>query len=71
MKQIRTCRSNHPRNRSIQFDVIEDLPMSQESKEEVGNNTDDIVEKRKLGTLGMKEQPLIGQMLSLAETTRS
>ena len=31
---------------------------------------DDIVERRKLGKLGMKEQPLIGQILSPAETTR-
>ena len=44
--------------------------MSKESKEEVRDKTDDIVEKRKLGKLGMKEQPLIGQILSLAETTR-
>ena len=34
------------------------------------DKTDGIVEKRKLGKLGMKEQPLIGQMLSPAETTR-
>ena len=32
---------------------------------------DDIVEKRKLGKLGMTEQPLIGQILSPAETTRN
>ena len=35
------------------------IPMSKESKEEVLDKTDD-----------MKEQPLIGQMLSAAETTR-
>ena len=34
------------------------------------DKTDDIVEKRKLGKLGMKEQPLIGQILSPVETTR-
>ena len=44
--------------------------MSKESKENVRDKTDDIVEKRKLGKLGMKEQPLIGQILSSAETTR-
>ena len=32
--------------------------------------TDDIVEKRMLGTLGMKDQPLVGQILSPADTTR-
>ena len=32
--------------------------------------TDDIVEERKLGKLGMKEQPLVGQILSPSETTR-
>ena len=46
------------------------IPMSKESKEEVRDKTDDIVEKRKLGRLGMKGQPLVGQILSLAETTR-
>ena len=46
------------------------IPMSKESKEEVRNKTDDIMEKRKLGQLGVKEQPLIGQNLSPAETTR-
>ena len=45
-------------------------PMSKESKEGVRDKTDDIVEKRKLGKLGMKEQPLIGQVLSPAEPTR-
>ena len=44
--------------------------MSKENKEEVRNKTDDIVEKRKFGKLGMKEQPLIGQILNLVETTR-
>ena len=44
--------------------------MSKENKEEVRDKTDDIVEKRKLGKLGMKEQPLIGQILSPVETTR-
>ena len=44
--------------------------MSKENKEEVRDKTDDIVEERKLGKLGMKEQPLIGQILSLVETTR-
>ena len=47
------------------------IPMSKESMEEVRDNTDDIVEKRKLGKLGMQEQPLIGQILSPAETTRN
>ena len=46
------------------------IPMSKENKEEVRDKTDDIVEKRKLGKFGMKEQPLIGQMLSFVETTR-
>ena len=36
----------------------------------VRDKTDDIVEKRKLEKLGMKEQTLIGQILSPAETTR-
>ena len=34
------------------------------------DKTNDIVEKRKLGKLGMKEQPLVGQILSPAETNR-
>ena len=46
------------------------IPTSKENKEEVRDKTDDIVEKRKLGKLGMKEQPLIGQILSPVETTR-
>ena len=46
------------------------IPMSKGSKEEVRNKTVDIMEKRKFGKLGVKEQPLIGQILSLAETTR-
>ena len=46
------------------------IHMPKESKEEVRDKTDDIVEKRKLGKLGMKEQPLVGQILSPAETTR-
>ena len=46
------------------------ISMSKENKEEVRDKTDDIVEKRKLGNLGMKEQPLIGQMLGPVETTR-
>ena len=45
-------------------------PMSKEKKEEVRDKTDDIVEKRKLGKLGMKEQPLVGPILSPVETTR-
>ena len=44
--------------------------MSKESKDGVRDKTDNIVEKRKLGKLGMKDQPLIGQILSPAETTR-
>ena len=44
--------------------------MSKENKEEVRDKTDDIVEKRKLGKLGMKEQSLIGHILNLVETTR-
>ena len=40
------------------------ISMSKESKEDVRDKTDDIVEKRKLGKLGMKEQPLVGQILS-------
>ena len=43
--------------------------MSKERKDGVRDKTDDIVEKRKLGKLGMKEQPLVGQILSPAETT--
>ena len=46
------------------------IPLSKESKDGVRNKTDDIMEKRKLGKLGMKEQPLIGQILSPAGTTR-
>ena len=46
------------------------ITKSKESKEEVRDKTDDIVDKRKLGKLGMKEQSLIGQILSLVETTR-
>ena len=46
------------------------IPMSKESMGEVRDKTDDIVEKRKLGKLGMKEQPLIGNILSPAKTTR-
>ena len=46
------------------------ITMSKENKEVRDKKTDDIVEKRKLGKLGMKEQPLIGQILSLVETTR-
>ena len=46
------------------------IRMSKESKEEVRDKTDDAVEKRMLEQLGMKEQPLIGQILSPAETTR-
>ena len=46
------------------------IPMSKENKEEVRDKTDDIVEKRKLGKLGMKEQPLVGHILSPVETTR-
>ena len=42
------------------------IHMSKESKEEVRDKTDDIVVKTKLG---MMEQPLIGQALSLAEST--
>ena len=44
--------------------------MSKENKEEVPDKTDDIVETRKLEKLGMKEQPLIGQILNPVETTR-
>ena len=43
------------------------IAMSKESKEDVRDKTDDSAEKRKLG---MKAQPLVGQILSLAETTR-
>ena len=46
------------------------IHMSKKSKEEVRSKTDDTVEKRALGKLGMKEQPLIGQILSPAETTQ-
>ena len=44
--------------------------MSKESREEVRDKTDEIVEKRKLGKLGMQEQPLIGHISSPTETTR-
>ena len=37
--------------------------------EDVRDKTDDIVEERKLGKSGIKEQPLIGQILSPVETT--
>ena len=33
------------------------FPLFKENKEEVRDKTDDIVEQRKLGKLGMKEQP--------------
>ena len=33
------------------------IPMSEESKDGVRDKTDDIMEQRKLGKLGMKEQP--------------
>ena len=46
------------------------IPLFKESKEDVRDKTDDIVEKRKLRKLGMKEQPLVGQIVSPAETTR-
>ena len=46
------------------------ITMSKENKEEVRVKTDDIVEKRKLEKLGMKEQSLIGQILNPVETTR-
>ena len=46
------------------------IPMSKENKEEMRDKTDDIVEKRKLGMLAVKEQPLIGQILSPVENTR-
>ena len=46
------------------------IPMVKENKEEVRDKTDDIVEKRKLVKSGMKEQPLIGQILNRIETTR-
>ena len=46
------------------------IHMSKENKEEMRDKTNDVAEKRKLGKLGMKEQPLIGQILSPAETTR-
>ena len=58
------------RNRSIQFVTSLKFSMSKESKEEVRDKTDDSVEKRKLRTLGMKEQLLVGQILSPAETSR-
>ena len=44
--------------------------MFKESKDGVRVKTDDNVERRKLGKLGMQEQPLIGQILSPAETAR-
>ena len=44
--------------------------MFRESKAGVRVKTDDNVERRKLGKLGMQEQPLIGQILSPAETAR-
>ena len=46
------------------------ISMSKENKEDVRDKTDDTVEKRKLGKLGIKEQPLIAQILSPVETTR-
>ena len=46
------------------------ISMSKENMEEVRDKADDIVEKSKLGKLGMKEQPLIGHTLRPAETTR-
>ena len=45
--------------------------MSKERKEVVRARTDDIVEEKKLGKLGMQEEPLIGQILTPAETTRN
>ena len=38
------------------------VTMSKESKGGVRDKTDDIEEKRKLGKVGMKEQPLVGQI---------
>ena len=46
------------------------ISMSKENKEEVRDKTDDIVEKRKLRKMCMKEQPLVGQILTPVETTR-
>ena len=46
------------------------IPMSKEIKKDVRDKKDDIVEKRKFGKLSMKEQPLVGQILSPAETAR-
>ena len=45
------------------------VTMFKESKGGVRDKTDDIGETRKLGKLGMKERPLVGQNWSLAETT--
>ena len=46
------------------------VPMSKESKDGVRDKTDDNMEERKLGKLGMKEEPLVGQILNAAETAR-
>ena len=46
------------------------ISMSKENEEEVRDKTYDTVEERKLVKLGMKEQPLIGQILNPLETTR-
>ena len=39
-----------------------EVPMSKESKGGMRDKTDDTEEKTKLGKLGMKEQPLVGQI---------
>ena len=45
------------------------IPMSKENKEEVRDKNRHFGEE-KLGKLGMEEQPLVGQTLSLVETTQ-
>ena len=64
-----TCRSNHPRNRSIQFDIFENLhaPKRATRKCDAKQTT---LWRRQLGKLKMKDHPLIGIFLSPAETTR-
>ena len=46
------------------------ISMSKENKEEVRDKTDDIVERRNLGKMCMKGEPLVGQILIPVETTR-
>ena len=62
MQKQSSAKQEHPNLTSLK------IPIYNESKEEARDKTDDVVERKKLGKLGMKEQPLIGQILSPVET---